>query len=249
MLTNNVNFHKIRCMKYSAIKILGIIFVNLITLGRLFGSFIVPFIYVNNGIDVAATWTICLFLTDAIDGFLARRFKVSTFFGCAMDALSDKLLNAVSFILLSFNYNIMIPPLIVEIAILFTIYSTYRFGGNVQTSATGKIKTIILDVCVVISYLLLSISNLHTSNIILVFLIENTHYIISILGCIITITSIITLIDYNKKYKLVRSNPELIHVKKQNRTKKSFSEILSNAFDTEYYSKHKNEPIMAQLYK
>lgn len=236
-------------MKYSVLKIVELVVVNIITMTRLVGAVILPFIYVKYGPSICAIWTIVLFATDAIDGFLARTLKISTFFGSAMDGISDKLLNAISFVILGLQYNIMIPPLILEIAIITTLYSTYRFGGNIQSSKTGKIKTIILDVCVILSFLLMSLPALKLSNGIINHLISYTNTYIMLLGCIITIASIITLIDYNKKNKSTRNNKKLTHIKYQHRIKKNTKEIISDLFNTEYYIKHKNEPIMKQFYK
>lgn len=236
-------------MKYIVLKIVELVIVNVITMTRLVGAIILPFIYVKYGASICAIWTIVLFATDAIDGFLARTFKISTFFGSAMDGISDKLLNAISFIILGIQYNIMIPPLILELAIMSTLYSTYRFGGNIQSSKTGKIKTIILDVCVILSFTLMSLPALNIDNAIINHLTHYTHTYIIFLGCIITIASIITLMDYNKKNKSTRNNKKLTHVKYQHRIKKNTKEILSDLFNTEYYIKHKNEPIMKQFYK
>ena len=174
-------------MKYSVLKIVELVIVNVITMTRLVGAIILPFIYVKYGASICAIWTIVLFATDAIDGFLARTFKISTFFGSAMDGISDKLLNAISFIILGIQYNIMIPPLILELAIMSTLYSTYRFGGNIQSSKTGKIKTIILDVCVILSFTLMSLPALNIDNAIVNHLIHYTNTYIIFLGCIITI--------------------------------------------------------------
>ena len=106
-------------MKYSITKTIELIIVNAITLCRLLGALLLPFIYHLYGINVVAILTIFLFLSDALDGFLARKLKISTFFGCSMDALSDKVLNAIVFILLGIEYRYMIPPLIIEILILY----------------------------------------------------------------------------------------------------------------------------------
>lgn len=236
-------------MKYNLLKIFEITIVNLITIFRLIGAVILPFIYFNKGTDTTAIWIICLFLTDAVDGFLARILKVSTFFGSSMDALSDKILNAIAFIILGFEYRIMIPPLILEIAIMLTIYSTYRFGGNIQSSRIGKTKTIVLDVCVVLSFILLSLDAFELKGIIIGYIIKNTNGFIGLFGCIITILSIITLIDYNKKNRLTRNNPKLIHIKYQDKERKTIKEIIKCSFDTEYYRAHKDESIMKQFYK
>ena len=146
-------------MKNKVIKNFMLVFVNVITLIRLFGAIALPFIYIKYDMNVVALISLILFLTDAIDGFLARTFKVSTFFGSAMDAFSDKALNTISFILLTLDYTIMLCPLILEMAILLINYQIYRFGGNVQSSITGKIKTIILDLFVILSFTILSLYN------------------------------------------------------------------------------------------
>ena len=46
-----------------------------------------------------------------------------------------------------------------------------------------------------------------------------------------------------------RNNKKLTHIKYQHRIKKNMKEVLSDLFDTDYYIKHKNEPIMKQFYK
>ena len=82
-------------MKYSASKIVELVIVNLITLTRLVGALLLPLIYIKYGPSICAIWTIVLFATDAIDGFLARTLKISTFFGSAMDGISDSFESAV----------------------------------------------------------------------------------------------------------------------------------------------------------
>lgn len=236
-------------MKYSCIKIIELVLVNAITLCRLFGALFLPIAYHLYGINFVALVTIFLFITDAIDGFLARRLKISTFFGCSMDALSDKVLNATLFILLGIEYRYMIPPLIIEILIFYISYLTYKNGGNVKSTKTGKIKTIILDVCVILSLILLSIPKLNIDGKVIKYIISNTDFYIIILSSIITISCLIALLDYIKRYKNARFNPKYIKVKKRKKTGKSFKEIITRSFDIEYYSKHKDESIMDQLYK
>lgn len=236
-------------MKYSVTKTIELIIVNTITLCRLLGALILPIIYHIHSINAVAILTIFLFLSDAIDGFLARKLKISTFFGCSMDALSDKVLNAIVFILLGIEYRYMIPPLIIEILILYISYLTYKQGGNVKSTKVGKIKTIILDVCVILSFLLLSIPKLGINGKVIKYIITNTDFYIITFSSIITISCLIALLDYIKRYKDTRFNPKYIKVKKRKKLGKSFKEIITRSFDTDYYTKHKNESIMDQLYK
>lgn len=165
-----------------------------------------------------------------------------------MDAFSDKLLNTISFIILGFEYNIMFAPLIIEISILYTSYSTYRYGGNVKTSMIGKIKTIILDVLVICSFILLSLQNIANKPYVVEKLIENTNTIIYVFGLVIIVFCLITLYDYMKKNKIARKNPKCMDIKTEHKKRKPIKMIINHIFDAEYYEKHKNKSIMKQLY-
>ena len=229
-------------------KIVKLIIVNLITITRLIGAIVLPIVYFKFGANFTALYIIILFLTDAIDGFLARLFKVSTFFGCIMDAGSDKLLNTISFIILGLEYNIMIAPLVIEISILYTNYSTYRYGGNVQSSLIGKIKTVVLDVFVILSFVLLALPTLKINSKFINNIIGATDFTIHIFGFIILIACLIALFDYLGKNKIARVNPKSVQIKKEKRKRKSFKQIINDLFDTEYYKEHRNESIMRQFY-
>ncbi|MBR4178332.1 MAG: CDP-alcohol phosphatidyltransferase family protein [Bacilli bacterium] len=225
-----------------------LIIVNFITSIRLIGAFMLPIIYYKCGINITSLIIIILFLTDAIDGFLARKLKVSTFFGCIIDALSDKLLNIISFIILGLEFNTMFAPLIIEIAILYTMYSTYRYGGNIQSSKLGKIKTIILDILVAMSFVLLALPTLNIKCRFTNFLINYTEVLIIVFSMIILTACLVALLDYLKKNHESRLNPKCIEIKHEKRNFKSKQLIIKQLFDINYYSKHKNESIMRQFY-
>lgn len=224
-------------------KIVKLVAVNSITFIRLIGSLLLPFIYIKYGPIVVASFIIIIFLTDAVDGYLARKLKVATFFGSIIDGSSDKLLNVISFVILGIEYNFMLAPLIIEIAILYTMYSTYRYGGNVQSSKIGKVKTIILDVLVVVSFIVIALPTLNIN-----ILANYTEKIINIFSLIILLACLITLYDYLKKNKKARENPNCIAIKHTKRKKKSFNLIKKQLFDTKYYEKHKDESILKQFY-
>lgn len=65
-------------------------------------------------------------LTDAIDGFIARRYNQATRFGTALDPLADKFLLIVSFITLTFTETIpshlRIPPWVLIIVLTRDIF-------------------------------------------------------------------------------------------------------------------------------
>ena len=132
-------------MKYSALKIVELVIVNLITLTRLVGALLLPLIYVKYGASICAIWTIVLFATDAIDGFLARKLNAYSEFGKKLDGLSDKLF-ALSLVLSSVVMGniFMIILLFLEERIVATNIISYKLGLNPCTEKIGKIKTIIL---------------------------------------------------------------------------------------------------------
>ena len=235
-------------MRKKWIKVLEIVIVNIITSIRLIGALMLPFIYHKYSLSFTSLFIIILFSSDAIDGFLARKLHVSTFFGSAMDAFSDKLLNTISFIILGLEYNILIAPLAIEVAILYTIYSTYRYGGNIQSSKAGKIKTVIVDVCILLCFVLLALPTLKSSLRIITFLIGSTDIIIFVLALVILISCLIALIDYMGKNKEARLNPKCMNIKYEEKNRKPVKLMISNLFDTEYYAKHKDESIIKQLY-
>ena len=224
------------------------IIVNFITAIRLIGALLLPIIYYKYGVNITSVIIIGLFLSDTIDGYLARKLKVSTFFGSIMDALSDKILNVMAFIILGFEYNLMLAPLIVEIAILYTMYSTYRYGGNIQSSRTGKNKTIIVDIFVAISFVLLSLPTLNNNIKFINILIDYTEILINVFSVVILTACLFALLDYLKKNHESRMNPKCKEIKNEKKEKKPKELVFKQLFDTEYYSIHKNESIMKQFY-
>ncbi len=233
---------KNKCQKFK------IILVNSITLLRLIGFFVLPIIYFHYDAGVCAIVTLCLFLTDFIDGFLARKLKASTLIGAFLDALCDKLLNIMSIVLIGITYENMLFPLIIEVAILYTSYETYRYGGNVKSLTIGKIKTFILNVCVIVCFVFLAINKLNTNNTIILYIINHTEVFINFFSSITSIFCLITLILYIKKYEETREDRNAIKIVKTKKKFKSKEELKKIAFDTQYYLKHKDESIMAQLY-
>ena len=143
----------------------------------------------------------------------------------------------------------MFTPIVIEIAILYTMYSTYRYGGNVQSSFTGKVKTAVVDAVVVLSFLLISLPAFNINSEFINYLIRNTESYIYVFGFIMIVADMIALSDYTQKNKEARNNPKAMEIKYEEKNKKPFKLIKKQLFDTDYYLKHKNESIMKQLYK
>lgn len=65
--------------------------VNAITLYRLITAPVLVILIFTRNIDLFKWMLAVSFFTDAIDGFLARKFKVSSVFGSKLDSISDDL--------------------------------------------------------------------------------------------------------------------------------------------------------------
>ena len=126
---------------------------NLLTLFRLFliPVFILCF---YSGADNARFWAAFVFwlaaITDALDGYLARRLQQSTPFGAFLDPVADKVMVAVALVLVatdSVSLWVTIPAIIMisrEIVISALREWMAELGkrANVAVSNLGKYKTI-----------------------------------------------------------------------------------------------------------
>jgi phosphatidylglycerophosphate synthase len=69
----------------------GFYFVNAITLYRLVMAPVMLFVIIFGSIDIFKWLLAISFSTDAIDGFLARKFKAASIFGSRLDSVADDL--------------------------------------------------------------------------------------------------------------------------------------------------------------
>ena len=125
-----------------------LIFVNLLTMVRIIGVFMMIPVYFNYGGLYAAILSICCYLTDCIDGFLARKFHVATFFGSMFDGVADKLFSCSNLIILFKVTKYSIASIIFELAVVLIQFIKFQKNINVKTSKIGKIKTIVMTATV-----------------------------------------------------------------------------------------------------
>ena len=97
------------------------IFVNLITTFRFLYTLILPLLEQKISNRAFLINIIILFLTDSIDGFLARKFNVQTLYGSMMDTIADKGLSIILMILLVSRMKMLSIVLILEIFIIHII--------------------------------------------------------------------------------------------------------------------------------
>ena len=193
------------------------VFVNLITTSRLIFSIVLAFLHFKINKYRYLLIITSLFFTDFIDGFLARKFEVQSYYGSTMDTIADKALNIVVLLPLLSENKIAIIILIEEIAIaLINIYSKIK-GKHTRSSIFGKIKMWFLAISVILGYL---------------FILKNIPLIIVNICFILTIIlEFIVILEY------------YFYLKKQ-KSKKNYKKIdntqglIYMLFSTEYYKEN-----------
>ena len=122
-------------------KLIAILLVNLLTTLRIVGVFLLVPIYHRYGGVSAAKLSIGCYFTDLLDGVIARKCKVSTFFGSCYDGVADKAFTCANLLVLFTITKWAIVPILFEIAIIGIQTIKYQQNENVQSSKAGKLKT------------------------------------------------------------------------------------------------------------
>lgn len=117
---------------------------NTITVGRLFMTmgFVSSFLSGNMPMSVALFASASF--SDAIDGYLARKWKVQSKFGKYVDPFADKLLVGSALLLYGTVNPLMYITLIGELSIACINILSVIKKKNVNVNKEGKIKTILL---------------------------------------------------------------------------------------------------------
>ena len=160
----------------------------------------IPKIFVNESIVIDIKYIIAgvLFiiasLTDFVDGYIARKYKMVTDLGKMLDAIADKILvNSILIILATSGFiHPIIPVVIVSRDTMVDIIK--MIAGNkgkvVGAIKTGKIKTIfmMLGLALTLFYNMpFELWNIRISDILL------------IIGCVLSIVSAVEYYSLNKK--------------------------------------------------
>lgn len=253
------------------------VLVNIITGLRTIGAIAIVPIFSSGGGIAAGLAAMGFFITDFIDGQLARRLKVQSFFGSLLDSISDKIFGIICLILLSTINPAFIAVIASEIAIVIANYVAAENGKNVQSSKIGKAKTLLLGASITGSFFCSAAPTLReilkfTNVIALDKILSIDPNILTTLLAIPTIAaSTYVLCDYAKKatakeepitknsdgIEEIENKIKEINDKKQQLTKekeqikqlKSREEIIHDLFDTEFYLEHKDDSVKKLLYK
>lgn len=215
--------------------------VNLITGSRVVGTFALPFVSSLFGPVGTALFIGGLWITDALDGYLAKRkWHVSTIFGANLDAFSDKLFGIATLIYLSKFFPIVVVPLVLEFGIFGVNWHYGRKGADVKSSTVGKRKTLVFDIVTAFSVLTtLSLTSVFAN-------------IVPLLMSFVCGMQAYTLKDYINTHKTY-----LRHNKPKNdvshlgfiETIKAIVKLLGDEkiYSPAYYKDHKNEPLLDML--
>jgi len=96
--------------------------VNAITLYRLLAAPMLLLLLLNGQL-ILFKWLLAVsFLTDAIDGYLARRYKVTSVFGSILDSVSDDLTIAVAIIGITFVNPQFLKNELLLVAVQVTLF-------------------------------------------------------------------------------------------------------------------------------
>lgn len=234
------------------------VFVNFITSLRVIGTFLMPLVCSNMTSSEVIIYLTFLLLTDAIDGFMARKLNVSTIFGALLDAFADKLLGIAIFALLASVYPIMLVPIITEALIMLINTGGATKGASVESSKLGKSKTVIIGFAMVFSFLiiyssdiisLINPNNMIGKEIINIFniLSKYSNGIINSLAFVCVGADLMVAYDYHNRVKNDVEKAKNNGLDAKEYKLKKGKELLFALFDEEYYKNTLDEPLLKRL--
>ena len=237
-------------------RFVAFVFVNALTMVRIIGVFCLLPIYLSHGGVAASILSILCYFTDFLDGIIARKCKVVSFFGSVFDTIADKAFTVANLLVLLTITKFALIPIIFEIAIITIQMIKFRKEINVQSSITGKIKTWIIALTVIVIYLVTdieSISFLSQSFIYNVTTI-NKNLLMGILFIPVFVFEVLAIISYLlflKNYKPDKKDMPNIEVFL---TKpKCFKDKLKNIYtiwiDYDFYMKYKDSSGLYNILK
>ncbi len=193
------------------------IFVNCLTISRFVVALFLPWMKYQYSSYLFLCVLVLLFLTDTIDGFLARKFQVQTFFGALMDTIADKALNIILLLCLLSSCPLLWVILLGEI-IIFGINSiAFLTGKRIQASIFGKAKMWLVAFSILFGYL---------------YEFQGCDYSWVVSGAVLAFVSqLITIVNYVQTLFL---HPTFVSKKKE---KVPFQTLL---FDTQYYLENRS---------
>ena len=170
---------------------------NTLTISRIVATPIIIISCISNNLPLTLFLTSYSFITDFLDGFLSRKWNVTSKLGAMLDQIADKILGIGSLLLSIYYVPILTINLILEGIISGINIKEKLKGKNPKTLFSGKVKTWGLSFTI--------ISSLATK------FIPNLINLASILSITTFIMQIVATIDYCIYYhKNKNDNNEII---------------------------------------
>ena len=118
---------------------------NIITISRIISLSLGFAFFINSKIILSLIFYVYGGVSDALDGYFARKLSAYSKFGQYLDAISDKLyFISLMIILLIYRYYLVLLPLIMELFISIINYLILKRRDKVFTERVGKFKTTLL---------------------------------------------------------------------------------------------------------
>lgn len=120
---------------------------NILTLLRVVAAPLLAFFLMREYYEYALYTFVFAAVTDALDGFIARRFDLYTEFGAALDPLADKLITLTCLVILTFQgwvpLWLTLAIVIRDTVIVAGAFSYHHLFGEVDIHPTwlGKLHT------------------------------------------------------------------------------------------------------------
>lgn len=145
---------------------------NIITISRIV-SLILGFVFfIKNKIILSLIFYIYGAVSDALDGYFARKLSAYSKFGQYLDAVSDKLyFLSLIIILLIYKYYLIVIPLIIELIISVINYLILKKNKKVFTERVGKFKTTLLIIDLILGIISIKIKEIIYLHIIILLLV------------------------------------------------------------------------------
>lgn len=156
---------------------------NILTSIRIISIPFIIVLFAINKIELAIIIAIITAITDCFDGYIARRFNVTSDFGAKLDAVSDKFFAGGLLITLSIKYHLLIISVFLELIICIINLILYFKNKHPKTIFIGKVKTWFLFFDAILGFL----SCFNNSFIILMYIILIITIIFQIISAIIYI--------------------------------------------------------------
>ena len=159
---------------------------NILTLSRLLVTPLIIYLGLNNHFIILIIVAVFIALTDFFDGYLARKWQVTSEFGAKLDMIADKVLALGLLILLIMKNHLFLYVLILEsIIAIVNIYIFFK-SKYANSLLVGKLKTWFIFIAIILGFLNILFPNLTIS--------------INIFAYITMIIQIITLFSYIRFY-------------------------------------------------